>query len=133
MRFGETELDPRDAAGAVKLIERMEEGLVRISAPTPHRNVIDVIRMIAETVQVDMPEDMGLTVYVAILEHLPSHVLSAAAIEILTTHSVRVLPLPAEILATNAVQEWIIVEKHWPNLCAQWRRRLEKISTAKGD
>ena len=127
MRFGETELDASLAGEAIECIARMEGDLVLLSRSSDPGDVIDMLQMIAATVQVDVPIEMGIKAYIALLQHLPCHVLELAALEILRTHSVRVLPLPGEILNTHAVQEWIVVSREWPKLCGQWKRRLTRL------
>ena len=82
--------------------------------------------MLGATIQVEMPEDAGLTAYTAILQHLPRHVLRLAALEILRTHTMRVLPLPGEFLATQVVSEWGVVVKWIPKLCAHWKEELAR-------
>jgi hypothetical protein len=133
LRFGETELDPADCGMAITMITGMEQGLQYLDRSSSDEEVLAILMVMASTIQVKMPEETGQKTYIHLLHHLPPHVLEAAAYEVLRTLTVKVMPLPAEILATAAVQEWIVVQNHWPKLCLQWRRRLEKISTAKGD
>ena len=133
MRFGKTEIDAAYVPAALDALARMEQYLIMISAASSDDQVVDIMLMVGSTIQVKIPEDMGLRAYKHLLHHLPPHVLEAAAFEVLRSLTVKVMPLPGEILNTTAVQEWIVVQNHWPRLCQQWRRRLEKISTAKGD
>lgn len=111
----------------------MQLDLDDLDRPSEPATVIEMLRVVAATVQVDAPEDRGIDTYVMLLHHLPAHVLQLAAVEILRTHTFRVLPLPAEFLNTRAVDEWLVVRDCWPRLLGHWRRDLELLINQEKD
>jgi hypothetical protein len=126
LRFGETELEQRYVARAVEALARLEADQVTLSAPSEPGEVLDILHMIASTIQTELPEEMGLTAYVALLQPLPTHVLSLAAMEILQTHSYRTMPLPAEFLQSLPAREWRAVCDHFMPFVKGQRARLER-------
>jgi len=81
--------------------------------------------MIAGVIQVELPEEMGLTAYVQLLQPLPVHVLRLAGMEILKKHSYRTMPLPAEFLQSEPAREWAVVVSHFMPGIRMYRQRLE--------
>lgn len=130
LRFGETPLETKYLARAVKALEKFLADLAEWSRPSEAGEVLDVLELVARTIQVELSEDDGLIAYVAILMPFPPHVLKQAAIDVLRTHTVRTMPLPAEWLATGAVREWTIGAESMAKLARfhlqQLQDRLEK-------
>ena len=126
LRYGDQSLDARHVPRALEALVRLESDLVVLSEPSEPDQVTNILHMISSVIQVEVPQDLGLTAYVCLLQPLPSHVLQAAAMEILHNHSYRTMPLPAEFLNSQAAKEWRAVTAYYPKLIANWRRRLAK-------
>ena len=124
LRFGETKLDAAYIPAAIEALTLLEEAHVTLALPSTQGQVRHAIDIIAQTVMVELPEDLGLFAYAAILGDIPGHVLELAAIEILRTHTYRTMPLPAEFLKTRAVVEWGHATRWLPNMCASRKREL---------
>jgi hypothetical protein len=124
LRFDPDQIDPEWCAPGIATLARHLDDFHRMSQPSTPADVGDMLELIASAVQVAVPEERGGAVYAALLQRLPAHVLRLAAMEILKTHRIRVLPLPAELLATEAVREWDILAECWPRLVLDWQRRL---------
>lgn len=106
LRFGLTELDQRYVPRAIAALEQVKANHLAMRAPATPEQLLDALTMIADTIQVELPEGNGLFVYVSLLGHLPAHVLKEAVLEVMRTHTYRTMPLPAELLKTEAAQRW---------------------------
>ena len=126
LQLSDQRLEATAVADAIESLVQLRAAQVTLAAPAQPDEVTAILTMLAETIQVELPERLGLSAYVAVLQELPRHVLEAAAIEILKTHAYRTLPLPAEFLATEAAREWAWVKDWLPRACEQWLARLEK-------
>jgi hypothetical protein len=124
LRYGDRNLEQRYVLRALEALARLEADMVSLSAPSEPGEVLDILHTVASTVQVELPEELGLTAYVSLLTPLPTHVLSLAAMEILRSHSYRTMPLPAEFLASQAAKEWAAVKAWLPGQLRHWRARL---------
>lgn len=127
LRYGDRDLDAALVEPALDALAQLEADRVWLSNPSLPGDIVDVLQMVASTIQTELPQEMGLTAYIAILQELPPHVLKAAAIEILKKHSFRTMPLPAEFLATDAVREWGYTSPYLKRSIPRWRKQLEKI------
>jgi len=126
MRHGEGDLDQHLIPQAVDDLQRLEWDLSHLAAPSDAKDIGKILAMISGVVQVDVPEDMGLEAYVQLLRPLPLHVLRAAALEILGTHTYRTMPLPAEFLQSRAAREWKAVIDHFIPMLRRHRLALLK-------
>ena len=125
LRYGESDLDARYVPRAIEALARLDADFVTLSAASEPGEVLDILHMIASVIQTELPEEMGLTAYVMLLQPLPQHVLRAAALEILSTHSFRTMPLPAEFLRSGPAKEWAVVVSHFMPMMRSHRIRLE--------
>lgn len=130
LRFGESPLDPAYVPRALAALERVAVAFTEIDTGSEPGEVIDVLHMVATTIQVELPSEVGLDAYVALLQPLPLHVLRLAAYEIMQTHTMRTLPLPAEFLKTTEVVSWYVARRWLPMMLCQWEMQLKKIATA---
>jgi len=112
---------------AIDALDRLAADMVPLTAASEPGEVLDILHMVASTVQVELPEELGLTAYVSLLQPLPTHVLSMAAMEILRTHTWRTMPLPAEFLQSEAAREWGYVVVWLPQFIAHQRTRLARL------
>jgi hypothetical protein len=124
LRFGKTPLEARLIPRALEALARLDADLVVHSAASQPDEVLDMLHMVASVVQVELPETLGLTAYVALLQPLPPHVLKAAALEILNTHVYRTMPLPGEFIASDAAREWKQTSTSMRKLIAHWQAEL---------
>ena len=99
--------------------------MVRVSRPSTPDEVLEAVSTVAATIQVELPEELGLTVYVAVLQEIPWHVLKQAVREVLRVHAYRTMPLPAEILAAPAVSSWATARAWLLAMINRGRRELE--------
>jgi len=128
LRFGDRDLDARYTPRALEALARLEADQVELSRPSMPGDVLDVLHMVASTVQVELPEEIGLTAYVHLLQPLPLHVLKAAALEILRRHAFRTMPLPAEFLKADAAREWEYASAWLQQSIVRWRKKLQQNS-----
>lgn len=126
LRFGETPLEQRLIPRALEALARLDADLVVHSAASQPDEVLDVLHMVASVVQVELPEELGLTAYVALLQPLPPHVLRAAALEILQSHLYRTMPLPGEFITAPAAKEWKQTSASMRKMIAHWQAELAK-------
>lgn len=126
LRFGESPLHENYLGRAIPALEALAASFAAIDTPAEPGEILDVLHMVAETVQVDLPEEAGLTMYVALLAPLPVHVLKLAALEVLKTHAVRTLPLPAEFLQSQEVVSWYVARRWLPMMLARWLADLKQ-------
>jgi hypothetical protein len=111
--------------GAVlEALDRVDEAIGDCVHGSDPVEVLTIIEMIAATVQVEVPQQAGLGVYVALLQPLPPHVLKLAALEVLAKHTFRTMPLPAELLATEIVGEWKAVVIWWGKMLPHWKKAI---------
>jgi hypothetical protein len=128
LRFGEPATLTRDeAAAGLDTLIRLEFDFQYLKQPSNHNDVLIIIEMVAATVQVETPLDVGQTAYAALLQHLPRHVLRETALEILRTHKFRTLPLPAEFLDSETVTNWKNIVDWFPKMIEDCRRKLQKL------
>lgn len=130
LRFGETPLESRHLKRAIASLEELLRIHEQTRAPATDEEILDALTMIADTIQVELPEKHGLFVYVALLQALPQRVLQEAVLEVMRTHSYRTMPLPAEILAAAPARDWPIHAEWIERLCnyhiGALKRRLEQ-------
>lgn len=91
---------------ALTVLDRLWLDFQQLARGSDHHDVLEVLEMVATTIQTETPQDVGQTAYVHLLQHLPRHVLREVAFEILKTHSYRTLPLPSEFLNSHTVKVW---------------------------
>jgi hypothetical protein len=132
LRYGESELDAKYIPRALDALDRLAADMIVLSAPSETGEVLDILHMVASTVQVELPEELGLTAYVSLLQPLPTHVLSMAAMQILRTHTYRTMPLPAEFLQSEAAREWAAVVVWLPQFIAHQKKRLTLLKKESG-
>lgn len=128
LRYGEKDLEPRYVPRALEALARLEADWVTLTASSRPGDVLDILSLVAATIQTELPEELGLATYVALLQPLPPHVLKLAALEILRTHAYRSMPLPSEFIGSDAVREWKATLTWMPAQLARWRRRLQENS-----
>ena len=125
LRAGERpELDDGGREAAVESLDRVTAAIQYCVSGSGPVEVMTILEMIATTVQTELPEEHGLGVYLQLLQPLPPHVLKLAAIEVLSTHTLRVMPLPAEILNARIVGDWRAVVVWWAKMQPHWQRQL---------
>jgi len=120
-------LSREEAGKGLDTLTRLAFDFQHLKKSSSHQDVLAVIEMVAATIQVETPLDVGQTAYVALLQHLPKHVLREAALEILRTHKFRTLPLPAEFLDSEAVTNWKNIVDWFPKMIEDCRRKLQKL------
>ncbi len=119
IRYSETPLDQRLVPRAIAALEELKYLHLEIRKPATSKQIADALLMIAETIQVELPEGQGLFVYNALLKKVPSFVLREAMVQVMKTHTYRTMPLPGEILQTPAVGEWEMVDIWLEKFCAR--------------
>lgn len=124
LRFGESPLDERYIPRAIDALTRLHFDLATLDKGSDSDDIIKILRMVANTVQVEMPEEDGLVAYVALLQHLPRHVIQLAALDVLRTHTYRTMPLPAELLASTEVASWLIAISWIRKFIGIWKEEL---------
>ena len=113
------------ARHALEDLARLEADLVQLNANSSPGEVLKVLNMVAATIQTELPDELGLTAYVAVLHEVPPHVLHAAALELLCRHAFRTMPLPAEFLGAPAVSSWATARAWLLAMINRGRRELE--------
>jgi hypothetical protein len=126
LRFSKKELDPCYARQGIEALTRLEADLVGLTAASEPGQVIAILEAMATVVQVAMPEDIGVKAYVALLQHIPPHVLELAMLEILRSHEYRTMPLPADFLKCGEVTMWKAAEPWLRKMCGEWKRQLQR-------
>jgi len=126
LNYGGKNLEPHQVPRALELLARLQADLQVLAQPSQPGEILDVLEMMANIIQVDQPVDAALKAYVSLLQPLPSHVLSAAAMRILRTHTYRTMPLPAEFLQGPEAKEWQAIAEHMPQQIARHRLALLK-------
>jgi hypothetical protein len=81
----------RDLAPAYQRAERA-------LAPAEPEAIIEALKLVAETLRVDMPEGDGLLAYVHLLQAIPLRALQPGFMRILETFAYPRMPMPAELL-----------------------------------
>ncbi len=119
IRYGETPLDQRLVPKAIDALDALKRQHFEIRKPATNKQIVDALLMIAETIQVELPEGHGLFVYTSLLQKIPAFLLRQAMVEVMETHSYRTMPLPAEILNTPAVQGWKMTDIWLEHFCAR--------------
>lgn len=106
LRFSGEPLPDQYVVRAIAALERLGTEHEKLRTPAPPIEIIDALTMIASAIQVELPEEDGLFVYVTVLQGAPGFVLKEAMLEVMKTHTYRTLPLPAEILKARPAIEW---------------------------
>lgn len=75
-----------------------QEGVERALPLVSKQKIADVIGSIAEMLQVTVPSEMGLKLYLHALKDLPAYKFEAAALQLIKTHKWPRLPLPADFI-----------------------------------
>ena len=124
LRFGETPLHERYHERALAALAALRLRLQEIDTPSEPEDVVHILHMVAETIQVEMPNELGMEAYQSLLQQLPKHVLRLAALDVLRQHSYRTLPLPAEFLASTEVESWAVAKRWLPRMIDKWEADL---------
>lgn len=116
LKYGDAPLDSSLLPAARSIINKLEQDLDDISRPADENEIIEVLNMIADMIQVELPEETGLILYIQLLSELPRHIILEAGKEILKTHKYRTMPLPAHFFTTTAAQSWAW-QSDWMRWC----------------
>lgn len=83
---------------AAQALAHAQEGVERALPLVSKQKVADVIGSIAEMLQVSVPSETGLKLYLHALKELPAYKFEAAALKLIRTHKWPRLPLPADFI-----------------------------------
>lgn len=126
LRQDGTELPLAQLPAAIDALSRLDAELVGASRGSQPGEVLDLLGLVASTLQVELPEELGLTAYVALLQKLPPHVLKQACFEVLGEHTYRTMPAPAAFLDTPVARSWALTLPLMRRIVAQHIRALGK-------
>lgn len=83
---------------ASSALTHAQEGVERALPLVSKQKIADVIGSIAEMLQVTVPSEMGLKLYLHALKDMPAYKFEAAALSLIKTHKWPRLPLPADFI-----------------------------------
>lgn len=131
LRFGETPLADIYLERAVKALTSLAASLPAHAKPAEPTEILDIMSMLASTIQVELPEEDGLMAYISLLQELPAFVVKEAALEVLRTHTYRTLPLPGELLQSRPAMAWK-QERLWLEKICRWhiadlQKRIDRL------
>lgn len=126
LRFGTEPLADRYVGRAITALTEIKQELAAMRRPADPEEIVQILSMTAATLQVELPEEDGIVVYVAVLQDVPQHVLRLAMQEVLRSHGYRTLPLPSEFLAAPSVRAWEASARWLEYVCDHNLKKLHR-------
>ena len=111
---------------AIETLTIIDSKINEINAPCTGEEIANALKLMADTIQCELPEPQGIMVYAQLLYHLPSNVLKQACIYCLRTHKWRTLPLPAELLEAKPTVDYTSELKRIKDNIRTWKFMLNQ-------
>ncbi len=131
LRYADEPLDTDLLPAAHTQLNEIERKLAQWKQPASDEQLVECLQLIADTIQVTLPNENGLMVYIALLEDTPAEIVKQACIDTLKTHTYKTMPLPGEILQTYSFTSWQW-QYEWLLACIeQCRKKLNHLNKEK--
>lgn len=96
LRFGKSPLPDKYRARAHAALLEIQSNVDEQTAPATAEQILDIVEGLASMLQVDLPDERGLELYVLTLMDIPAGLLKQAAVHVARNHKWRTMPTPAE-------------------------------------
>jgi hypothetical protein len=106
LRFGEKPIDFILIEPAVLALEKLVIRHDEWRQPITPEELLAILEQMAGVIQTELPNAEGLALYAGVIGKLPREIVKRAVVEVLSKHSYRTMPLPADVLNTVIATDW---------------------------